>query len=49
MTVSSHLRRVTYALVFVSLGFGIAVLLFNARLALVPAAVAFGWLQIGGL
>jgi hypothetical protein len=48
MTVS-HLRRLTYAFVLTSLGLGVATLPFNARLALLPVAVAFGWSQIGGL
>jgi hypothetical protein len=46
---ASHLRRLTYALEFASLGLGIATLPFNGRLALLPVAVAFGWSQIGGL
>lgn len=46
---ASHLRRISYALLFMSLVFGAVTVLLNARLALLAAAVVFGWSQIGGL
>jgi len=44
-----HIRRVTYALLLACLALGLAALPFNVRFALLPAAIAFGWSQIGGL
>jgi len=47
--VARRLKRFTYGLLWVGLGCGVVALLFDVRLALLPAACAFGWAQIGGL
>jgi hypothetical protein len=41
--------RASYALLFTGLAVGIVALPFSLRAALLPAAVIFGWSQIGGL
>jgi hypothetical protein len=43
------LVRASYLLLFAGLAVGILALPFSARAALLPAAVIFGWSQIGGL
>ncbi len=48
-TTISNLKRVSYTLSFLGLAVGLVVLPFNPRAALLPAAVVFGWSQIGGL
>ena len=45
----SNLKGASYALLLVGLVAGIMGLAFNARTALLPAAIVFGWFQIGGL
>jgi hypothetical protein len=44
-----RLERLTYGLLWIGLACGVLGLLFDVRLALLPAACAFGWAQIGGL
>ena len=39
----------SYALLLVGLALAIITLRFNLHLALLPAAVIFGWTQIGGV
>jgi hypothetical protein len=41
--------RASYTLLFIGLAAGILVLPFSRRAALLPAAVIFGWSQLGGL
>jgi hypothetical protein len=44
-----RMKHVSNAVLLASLVSGISALPFNPRLALLPAAFAFGWSQIGGL
>jgi hypothetical protein len=48
MTIS-RITRFTWALLLASFVCGLVAVCFNVRLALLPAAVIFGWSQIGGL
>jgi hypothetical protein len=41
--------RASYVLLFAALSVGIMFAPFSPRAALLPAAVVFGWSQIGGL
>lgn len=41
--------RASYVLLFMGLAVGIMTIPFSLRAALLPAAVVFGWSQIGGL
>ncbi len=41
--------RASYAILVVGLAAGTIAMAFDLRLALLPAAVVFGWSQIGGL
>lgn len=43
------LARASYVLLFAGLAVGTMTLPFSLRAALLPAAVIFGWSQIGGL
>jgi hypothetical protein len=43
------IARASYALLLIGLAVGILVLPFSLRTALLPAALIFGWTQIGGL
>ncbi len=44
-----RLVRASYALLLVGLAVTATVVRFDLRAALLPLAVVFGWLQIGGL
>jgi len=46
---SNPLVPVSYALLLVGLAAGIMALPFSPHLAMLPAALMFGWSQIGGL
>ena len=46
---STLILRVSYALLLMALAAGIIALRYEIRFALIPAAVVFGWTQIGGL
>lgn len=43
------LVRASYPLLFVGLAIGLIAVPLSLRVALLPAAVIFGWSQIGGL
>jgi hypothetical protein len=44
-----RLARFSYGVLCLCLLSGLAALLLDIRLALLPAAFAFGWSQLGGL
>lgn len=43
------LARASYVLLFAGLSVGAMTMPFSLRVALLPAAIIFGWSQIGGL
>ena len=45
----SRLDHASYLLLFACLTCGVAIVPFHTKLALLPAAVVFGWSQIGGV
>jgi len=45
----NRFRVFTYIVLLVSLGAGVLAIHFDLSLALIPAALVFGWSQIGGL
>jgi hypothetical protein len=47
--VGLELNRANYVLLVANLAAGLLVGFYNVRAALIPAAVVFGWSQIGGL
>ena len=49
LSFSNPLVPASYALLLVGLAAGMMVVPFSLHLALLPAAVIFGWSQIGGL
>jgi hypothetical protein len=47
--VALRLTHITYALLGAGMICGSVALCFDVRLSLLPAALVFGWAQIGGL
>jgi len=45
----NRFRVVTDIVLLVSLGGGVLSIFFDVKLALIPAALVFGWSQAGGL